>query len=151
MRETIVDAGAGVLGSSTRDVFMVLLAGLGITVSGAEYIGGILLSIAGALVASKLQPEQDKRELWVVVCTAFIASHAAALIVQGRPQPDGTMDHLMNPQLAMTLAGFFSRYIARAALRLGGHVEARADTVFDRVLEKYLPGKKGKDDEGNVK
>lgn len=143
MKQVVADVGTSVLGSSTRDVFMFLLAGLGVSVSGAEYVGGILLAIAGALIASKLQPEQDKRELWVVVVTAFMASHIAVWLVQGGIIPTG-----INPQLAMTVAGFFSRYLARAALRLGGLVETRADTVFDRLLDRFLPPRKAKDGDG---
>jgi hypothetical protein len=141
MKDGITEAGINfVSGSTTRDIVAVFLAGLGVTFSGAEYVGGLLLAIAGALMASKLQPEQDKRELWVVVITAFMASHVAVLIVQGEALPDGTYGpHLINPQLAMTAAGFFSRYMARFALRIGGMVESRADTIFDRTLERILP------------
>jgi hypothetical protein len=108
------------------------LAGLGISFAPHEWIGGMFLALAAAAFAMRTDPEQDTRELWIVMIGAFLASHLAAII-----------SHIWAPdfpkQIAMMGAGFFSRRISRFALRLGGMVEGRGDKIADRLIDRVLP------------
>lgn len=119
-----------------KDVLTWLLAGLGVTFLPHEWIGGMFLAMAGAAFAMRTDPEQDVRELWIVLMGAFLAAHVAALVADiwlpGMPK-----------QLFMLMAGFFSRRITRFALRLAGLVEARGDSVADRLIDRILPKKGG--------
>jgi hypothetical protein len=117
-----------------------MLAGLGVTLAPHEWIGGLFLALAAAAFAMKVEPEQNKRELWVVLMGAFIASHVAALTAQSWA-PDFPV------QVVMIAAGYFSRHLARFSLRLAGLVEARSTTIADRLVDRVLPpARHGKDD-----
>lgn len=115
-----------------KDWLMWALAGIGVSFPPHHYLGGLFLAAAGAAVATKMQPDQDKRELWLVMLTAWVVATVAAVLLSvykpGFP-----------PQIAMAATGFFSRFIARFFLALGGVLEARTDTIFDRVLDRVLP------------
>lgn len=116
------------------------LAGLGVTLSPHEWIGGLFLALAAAAFAMKVEPEQDKRELWVVLMGAFIASHVAALAAQ-RWLPEFPI------QIVMVAAGYFSRHVSRFSLRLAGLVEARSGTIADRLVDRVLPPGRHEGDE----
>lgn len=109
------------------------LAGLGVTLAAHEWVGGILLAMAGATFAMKAEPEKDRRELWAVIGGAFFVAHLAALVAI-RYAPD------LPVQVVMALAGFFSRFVIRFALRLAGVVEGKADRIAERAIDRVLPG-----------
>jgi hypothetical protein len=118
-----------------KDWLTLLLAGLGVTYLPHEWIGGIFLALAGATFAMRADPEQDIRELWLVLLGAFLAAHMAAML-SGRYFPD------LPVQSVMAATGFFSRRITRFGLRLAGLVEARSDKIADRVVDRFLPNTK---------
>lgn len=122
-----------------KDWLTLALAGLGISFAPHEWIGGMFLALAAAAFAMRSDPEQDQRELWLVMLGAFLASHLA-----------GMAAHWWLPafpvQVAMAVAGFFSRRLTRMALRLAGMVEARSDRIADRLIDKALgPDREGKE------
>lgn len=116
-----------------KDWLTLLLAGLGISLQTHEFFGGLFLALFAASMARKLSPEQDDRELIVVLGTAALAAIVTAEIIS-HWFPETA------PQMFMAAAGFTSRYLARFFLRVAGMVEKRADEVTDRVIDKYLPG-----------
>lgn len=115
-----------------KDWLTLLLAGLGVTYAAHEWIGGILLAMAGAAFAMRADPEQDVRELWLVLLGAFLAAHIAGMF-SVRYFPDFPV------QAVMAGTGFFSRRITRFGLRLAGMVEGRSDKIAGRIVDKYLP------------
>lgn len=122
-----------------KDWLTLALAGLGISFSPYEWLGGMFLALAAAAFAMRSDPEQDQRELWLVMLGAFLASHLA-----------GMGAHWWLPQfpvqVAMTTAGFFSRRLTRFTLRMAGMVEDRGDRVADQLIDRVLgPNKEDKD------
>ena len=116
-----------------KDWLTLLLAGLGITFAPAhEWLGGLFLGLAGAGLASKLQPEKDRLELFWVMLSGFLASHLAAL-----------MAHVWLPsvpiQISMMAGGFGSRFATRFALKALGILEGRADRIVDGAIDRVLP------------
>lgn len=121
------------VGDHLKDWLTLALAGLGVTYAPHEWIGGVLLALAGATFAMRADPEQDMRELWLVLLGAFLAAHLAAMF-SARYFPDFPV------QAVMAVTGFFSRRITRFGLRLAGMVEGRSDVIAGRLVDKYLPG-----------
>lgn len=123
------------LSEHAKDWLTLALAGLGISFAPHEWLGGMFLALAGAAFAMRSDPEQDQRELWLVLLGAFFASHLAAIASQkwapGIPV-----------QVVMATTGFFSRRLTRFALRLAGMVEGRSDRIADRLIDRVLPDKK---------
>lgn len=118
-----------------KDWLTLLLAGLGISFAPHEWIGGMFLALAAAAFAMRSDPEQDRRELWLVLLGAFLASHLAAMAVHWWWPP-------FPVQVAMAAAGFFSRGLTRMALRMAGLVEQRSEEIVDRAVDHFLPEKK---------
>lgn len=124
-----------------RDALPSVLVALGITFSAQVYFGGLFLAMAGAIVARNMQPLQDKREWWTTLLTAWLAATIMSEIVH-------YYFEWFPVQLAMAAAGFGSRYLARMALAAFGMIQDRSDTIFDRLLDKFLPAvSKREDDE----
>lgn len=122
-----------VLADHVKDWTTLALAGLGISFAPYEWVGGMLLAIAGATFAMRSEPEQDQRELWLVILGAFLASHLAG-IVSNRTFPGFPV------QVAMFAAGFFSRRLTRFALKFAGMLEKKSDKIADRVIDTLMPG-----------
>lgn len=117
-----------------KDWLTLLLAGLGISFAPHEWIGGMFLALAAAAFAMRSDPEQDRRELWLVLLGAFLASHVAAMAAEW-------WWPAFPVQVAMAGAGFFSRGLTRMALRMAGLVEARSEEIVDRAVDRFLPEK----------
>jgi drug/metabolite transporter (DMT)-like permease len=121
-----------ILADHAKDWLTTFFLGLGITFAPHEWVGGLFLAFAGAAFAMRSDPEQDVRELWLVLLGAFLASHLAAL-----------GSHAFFPdfpiQVVMAVSGFFSRRITRFALRMAGMVESRSDRIADRLIDRILP------------
>lgn len=122
------------LADHAKDWLTLALAGLGISFATHNWLGGMFLALAGAAFAMRMDPEQDQRELWVVMLGAFITSHVAAIAV-----------HFFWPafpvQLVMLAAGFFSRRLTRMAFGFFTRVEKRTDAISDRVIDRIIPEK----------
>ena len=119
-----------------KDWLTLALAGIGVSFPAHHFVGGMFLAFAGAALAARMQPEQDKRELWIVVLGAFFAATILAQAAHSW-RPD------FPPQIVMAGGGFASRYLIRAALAMAGMIEARTDTLFDRILDRWLPPRDG--------
>ena len=123
-----------------KDWVSLALAGLGITVAPVHaWLGGMFLGLASAGIASKLQPEADRIELFWVMLSGFLTSHLAALAAQ-------VWLPSIPIQLAMMAGGFGSRFMTRFALKSLGIVEGRAGRIVDGAIDKVLPGS-GRDDD----
>lgn len=120
------------LAHHSKDWLSLALAGLGISFAPHVWIGGMLLALAGAAVAMRSDPEKDNRELWLILLTAFLVAHVAAIIVHW-------MWESFPPQLVMFGAGFLSRWIIRLVMRMAKLVEARGDRIADRLVDRVLP------------
>lgn len=126
----VTDQAAG----TVNDWLLWIALGLGVTLATPlEYLGGLLLALAGAAVARRFTPEQNKMELWTVVLAAFFCAHVALIITQ-HWFPD-----LGEPQLVMAVAGFLSRILVRMGLRFAGAVENKTDKLAERVIDRVLP------------
>jgi len=106
-----------------KDWLTLALTGLGVTFAPHEWIGGMFLALAAAALAMRLDPEQDKREVWLVLLAAFLSAHLMAMgytygIAAGWVP-------VIPIQIVMAAAGFFSRIIVRILLRIGGMVDDR--------------------------
>lgn len=110
-----------------------MLAGLGLSISGAEYLSGICLALALAAIARKYDPLKGRRLSFSTAVTAAVVATVTAMVVE-HYFPDFPV------QLAMAAAGFFSRNLVSMASRLGSRVEERQDDLLDRVVDKVLPG-----------
>lgn len=120
------------------DWLVLLLAGLGISLAPHVYAGGMFMALAAAALARRLEPETDRRELLVVLGTAFLLASMVASIF---PSPLAWGGMVIPVQVKMAVTGFLSRSIARLAMRLTGLIEARSDTIADRLLDRILPAK----------
>lgn len=126
-----------------KDYVGLCLLAIGITVPMHQFFGGLFLAVAGASFASKFWPEGNERELWVVVFGALLAAVFTAAAVQW-------MGFSFPIPLAMGLAGFFSRYLARMMLRAAGLMENNTDRIVKGALDRVLPDDKP-DDRGGGK
>ncbi len=119
-----------------KDYVTLTLLGLGVTFAMHEWLGGMLLALAGAAYAMNSDPERDTRELLGVMVGAFLCAHLISLCV-----------NLYFPefpiQLAMAMAGFFSRRLIGAAFRVSGMVEKKSEKVADRLIDRVLPSSTG--------
>jgi len=123
------------LTEATKSVSGFVLAGIGVQIPAHHYLGGLFMALAGAAFARAMVPEQDKREWWVVFLGAFVLATLTAILNDWYNPP-------LAAQAMMCLMGFGSRFVARATLAMFGMVETRADVLFDRVLDHFLPDKK---------
>lgn len=124
VRDQATDAAAGWL--------VLALAGIGISAPPHVIVGGLCLSLSGALLAWKLSPEKDTRSLWVVLLSAafvaIIAAELAEWLAPTTPLP-----------MWMAAAGFGSRFAVRLGLRVFGAMESRSEQIADKVLDRVLP------------
>lgn len=114
-----------------KDWLTLLLTGLGITFSPHEWLGGMFLGLAGGAFAMKISPEKDKREIWVVLLGAFLASHLAGMVAE-RWFPSVPVT------LAMVVAGFFSRQLAGMGMKMFGKLEHRSEGIIDDALNRVI-------------
>lgn len=117
-----------------KDWITLGLAGLGITFSAHAYFGGLLLGLASASLAWQLSAQKDHRRFWLVMLTAFIVTHVAALLAE-HWLPNFSM------QLVMMAAGFISRWAVQFAINLVERASSRGDELADRVIDRVLPEK----------
>lgn len=119
-----------------KDWLTLMLLGMGFSLHPYEWIGGLLLGMGAATFAwqidMKRPREPNLRALFVVLGGSFLASHIASLLVQAYA-PTFPL------ALAMISAGFFSSYIARAALRMAGIVEDRSERIVDGAIHRVFP------------
>ena len=115
-----------------KDWLGLALAGIGIGFPMHQFFGGMFLALAGASLARHRMPEQDEAEMWAVLLGAGLLAVIAAILAPiWMPK--------VPVQLAMGMAGFFSRYITRMALRAAGRFEERSADVADRIIDRVLP------------
>jgi thiol:disulfide interchange protein len=120
------------------DWLALFLAGLGVSLWPHVYLGGMFLALSAAAVARALEPEANRGELWVVLGTAALLAHLVAMVA---PAIIEIGQFSVAVQAKMAVVGFLSRSIARMAMRLTGLIEARSDTIADRILDRVLPTK----------
>lgn len=121
---------------ASRDWFALLMAGLGLTLSGAEFVGGIVLAIAGGAIAAHFRhgslSGRERQAWWITILASALAG-----LVAGWAAPIWFPE--WPPQSLMMAAGFASRFIVKIAIRTLGILEERADKVADRIVDRVLP------------
>lgn len=120
------------LANHAKDWMTTFFAGLGISFAPYEWVGGMFLALAGAAFAMRSDPEQDQRELWIVLLGAFLTSHLAGLASYSL-YPEFPV------QVTMCVTGFLSRRLTRFTLRFAGIVEDRSAEIADRSINRILP------------
>lgn len=133
MKETITQAVSENAEAIVRDPLTLVLTGLGISFAPHEYLGGLLLALAGASIASAMSREQDRRRFWLVMLTAIFISHLAAIGAE-------SVWPSVPFQLVMALSGFGSQYLVKIMLRTFGLLEERSDKLADRIIDRIIPG-----------
>ena len=128
MKETIVHNAEAI----ARDWLTLALFGLGVTFSPEQYIGGMILALAGASLATKLDSESKRLGIWGTLIAAFFISHLAVLVAH-------IFYASVSPQAVMAVSGFASRYIARFLLRFLQRVLTRSDAISDRIVDRVFP------------
>ena len=126
---------------ASRDWFFLVMTGLGLTLSGAEFVGGVLLAIGGGAIAAHFRhgslTSRERQAWWITILVAafagILAGQAAPSIAPGWP-----------PQAIMGAAGFASRFLVKIALRTLGILEDRSDRLADRIADKILPDRDDK-------
>jgi len=115
-----------------RDWITLALFGLGVTFSAEQYIGGMLLALAGASLATRIDSESRRLGIFGTLVAAFFISHLTVIGIHAF-RPEWPL------QVVMGLSGFASRYIARFFLRLLQRIETRSDSLSDRVIDRVFP------------
>jgi hypothetical protein len=133
VKETITQAVSENAEAIVRDPLTLVLTGLGISFAPHEYLGGLLLALAGASIASAMSREQDRRRFWLVMLTAIFISHLAAIGAE-------SVWPSVPFQLVMALSGFGSQYLVKIMLRTFGLLEERSDKLADRIIDRIIPG-----------
>ena len=118
-------------------VFLALSAGLGLSISGAQFVGGMCLALTGALVAWKMPGSgNDPRRLWVVIASGFLVAYFAALLHPSLIAWAVAKFDFPNipPQASMITAGFGSKWFVKFAYDFFERIGARGKDVADRVV-----------------
>lgn len=106
-----------------------------------------MLAMAAAMVARKMSPERDQREVWLVLISAAVLAIFTAMLASYLRSPEhGTLPPDFPIQMAMAASGFFSRFVMGLALRMAGRVETKTDDITDRVVDRFLPPGDKEDD-----
>lgn len=135
------------IASAAQDWGVLVLLGLGVKMAPHEFWSGVLLAMAAAMVARKMSPERDQREVWLVLISAVVLAIFAAMLASYLRSPEhGTLPPDFPIQMAMAASGFFSRFVMGLALRMAGRVETKTDDITDRVVDRFLPPGDKEDD-----
>lgn len=129
--EVVKTAGEGITGVM-KDWVTLALTGLGISLAPHEFFGGLVMALAAAMVARHWAPEQDNNEVGLVLLTAGLAAIVTAeLLPIAAPH--------WPAQLAMSAAGFFSRFAVQFLIRLARRVQTRSNELADTLIDRALP------------
>lgn len=114
-------------------IFAALAAGLGLTISGADFLGGMFMALTGSLVAWKMPVGPgDPRKLWLVIATGFLAAIVAAMMHPAAMEWLGITK--LPVQASMMLAGFGSKWIVIFAYKFFERVGTKGGDVADRIV-----------------
>lgn len=134
----IVAEHAGALVELLRNWIALGLAGLGLTISDQEYIGGVLVALAMAGVARRVDIRSGATKITISAAfTAVLFSTMAVGIIEW-------MEWDFPLWIAMGLVGFFSRPLARMMFKTGVQVEERRGGIVEAGLDRIVPRKDGK-------
>ena len=118
------------LESILSDPIALAMTGLGISfIPFSEYVGGIFLAVAAATWARHFSPERSRKEFWAVMLGGFIAGHVAVIAAN-------VWFPTWPPQLVMTIAGFFSRFLARFTMSVTNQLEENADGIGTAISSR---------------
>ena len=137
-------AAAEVATNSVGDWLTWLLLALGVTFSGVEYLGGLLFALALAMLTRNWWPEKDKREIWVVLVSAWLVSTIGAELFYSY-----FTDTAIPAQMIMALLGLASRIISNFAMQFMLRFEQRTPEAADRAVSAGLDRVLGPDDRKN--
>ena len=135
------------ISDSVQDWGVLVLLGLGVKMAPHEFWSGVLLAMAAAMVARKMSPERDQREVWLVLVSAAVLAVFTAMLASYLRTPEhGQLPSDFPIQMAMAASGFFSRFVMGLALLVAGRVETKTDDIADRVVDRLLPSNDKDDD-----
>ena len=126
--------------NSVGDWLTWLLLALGVTVSGIEYLGGLLFALALAMLTRNWWPEKDKREIWVVLLSAWLISTIGSVLFFAL-FPESRIP----PQMIMALLGLASRIISNFVMQFMLRFEQRTPEITDRAIDGGLDRTLGPD------
>lgn len=126
--------------NSVGDWLTWLLLALGVTFSGVEYLGGLLFALALAMLTRNWWPEKDKREIWVVLLSAWLISTIGSVLFFAL-FPESRIP----PQMIMALLGLASRIISNFVMQFMLRVEQRTPEITDRAIDGGLDRTLGPD------
>lgn len=106
-----------------------ILIGLGVTASGQEYIGGLLLACAGATIA---RGERKKGWFTTLLTAVIVATVGIELLPLWFPE----LEAKIPVPAAMCVLGFVSRFLVTLALKILTRAEAAQDQLADIILGK---------------
>lgn len=112
-----------------RDWISLALGGLGVSVLPHEYFGGLFLALAAASVMARHR--RDPRKIWLTAGTAALIATLVSIV-----WPDSWN---IPVQIAMAASGFGSKPIVNFLSKSLDRVEARADDITDKIIDKVLP------------
>lgn len=121
-----------------KEVMVSLLAALGILAEPSQFYGGLFLSVSGGYLASIWMPENEKKEIRLVIITAVIISTLMAVL-----HPFIFTEFPL--QLTMGFAGFLSRYVVLVVLRAASRVVSQTDTIADSAISRVFGKRPSKD------
>ena len=112
--------------------------GLGIsTIPAIQFWGGMILALAGSLLAWKIPSKhRDTRRFVLVVLSGFVVAYVAAL---GHPAFTGWLEAkfsvpVVPVQLFMLVAGFASKWIVKFVYDFLNRMGAKGEVLADKVL-----------------
>ena len=119
----------------SRDGLTLMLAGLGISLSPHQFIGGLFLALAaGSMIARN---RRSTRKLWGVMATSAIVAIVAVIFTE-------QFDHWgYAPQLVMAGAGAASSWLVNIFIGVMDGVQERTGTVAERLIDRIFPPTKG--------
>lgn len=123
-----------------RDAIAWCLAAFGISAEVHVFLGGLFLGFAAGYLAAIWMPENERRELRLMLFTALTFSIFVA-ILHPFTFPDFPL------QAAMAISGFFSRYVVAILLKISGRTMIRSNDVADGLIEKFVPTTKKKEED----
>ncbi len=94
---TIAKEAGRTASDASRDWFALLMAGLGLSLSGAEFVGGIVLAIAGGAIAAHFRhgslSGRERQAWWITILASALAGLAAGWAAPIWFPPSGRRSH----------------------------------------------------------
>ena len=125
-RQIAIEQGVG----WAQNFIMLILVGLGLTISHQEFIGGILFACAAASITARNR-KSPVNIFWMII-TAIVFAIITAWLWPFVP-------YNLPVQLGMGVSGFVSWVVPRILNKGMDRAEARTGDIVDGVIDKFVP------------